>query len=139
MTTPRLFVTAPLLEGVSVPATPGQAHYLGTVMRRGVGDPVRAVQRRGRRMAGAHRAASGATAPNSPSSTGCVRRQPEPDLWLLFALLKRDATDLVVRAATELGVSVVQPVLTARTNAGAREPGPGSTPSRPRRPSRASG
>jgi 16S rRNA (uracil1498-N3)-methyltransferase len=47
-----------------------------------------------------------------------VRPQaPEPDLWLVFALLKRDATDLVVRQATELGVSVIQPVLTARTNA----------------------
>ena len=31
-------------------------------------------------------------------------QQPEPDLWLVFALLKRDATDLVVQKATELGV-----------------------------------
>jgi 16S rRNA (uracil1498-N3)-methyltransferase len=48
-----------------------------------------------------------------------VRPQaPEPDLWLVFAVLKRDATDLVVQKATELGVSVLLPVFTARTNAG---------------------
>lgn len=35
---------------------------------------------------------------------------------LLFALLKRDATDLAVRMATELGVKVIQPVQTLRTN-----------------------
>ncbi len=41
---------------------------------------------------------------------------PEPDLWLVFALLKRDATDLVVQKATELGVAALQPVLTERGN-----------------------
>jgi 16S rRNA (uracil1498-N3)-methyltransferase len=42
---------------------------------------------------------------------------PEPDLWLAFALLKRDSTDLVVQKATELGVAALYPVITARTNA----------------------
>jgi 16S rRNA (uracil1498-N3)-methyltransferase len=47
-----------------------------------------------------------------------IRPQPEePPLILLFALLKRDATDLAVRQATELGATLIQPVLTARTNA----------------------
>jgi 16S rRNA (uracil1498-N3)-methyltransferase len=41
---------------------------------------------------------------------------PEPDIWLLFAPLKRDATDLVIEKATELGVSRILPVLTDRTN-----------------------
>jgi len=46
-------------------------------------------------------------------------REPtlEPDLWLLFALLKRTRTDLVVEKATELGVSRIMPVVTARTQA----------------------
>lgn len=35
---------------------------------------------------------------------------------LLFAPLKRDATDLAVRMATELGVQIIQPVKTVRTN-----------------------
>jgi 16S rRNA (uracil1498-N3)-methyltransferase len=48
----------------------------------------------------------------------CTRAQaPEPDLWLVFAPLKRDATDLLVQKATELGVSALLPVFTTRTNA----------------------
>jgi len=47
----------------------------------------------------------------------CVRVQKaEPDLWLVFALLKRDATDLVVQKATELGVAELHPVITERGN-----------------------
>jgi 16S rRNA (uracil1498-N3)-methyltransferase len=40
----------------------------------------------------------------------------EADLWLAFAPLKRDATDLVVQKATELGVAALLPVTTARSN-----------------------
>ena len=36
----------------------------------------------------------------------------------MFAVLKRDATDLVVQKATELGVSALLPAFTERTNAG---------------------
>lgn len=39
----------------------------------------------------------------------------EPDCWLCFALLKRTKTDMVVEKATELGVSRILPVVTART------------------------
>ena len=46
---------------------------------------------------------------------------PEPDLWLLFAPVKRDATELLVQKATELGVAALMPVLTARTNTGHAE------------------
>ena len=60
----------------------------------------------------------------------------EPDLWLAFALLKRDATDLVVQKATELGVAALWPVLTARTNAQRVNLGD-FTQSPSRRPSRA--
>ncbi len=40
----------------------------------------------------------------------------EPDLWLLFCPLKRDATDLVVEKATELGAAALLPVFSERTN-----------------------
>ena len=36
----RLHVEAPLADGVAIEATEGQAHYLGSVMRRAVGDPI---------------------------------------------------------------------------------------------------
>jgi 16S rRNA (uracil1498-N3)-methyltransferase len=112
----RLFVTAPLAAGAEIVATAAQAHYLGGVMRRAVGDTVclfngsdgewvarLLTQRRGAASLLVDR---------------MLRPQAaEPDLWLVFALLKRDATDLVVQKATELGVAAICPVLTARTNA----------------------
>jgi len=40
---------------------------------------------------------------------------PEPDLWLLFAPIKRVRLDWLVEKATELGAAALLPVLTART------------------------
>lgn len=42
----------------------------------------------------------------------------ESDLWLAFAPLRRDPTELVVQKATELGAAALLPVLTARTQVG---------------------
>jgi 16S rRNA (uracil1498-N3)-methyltransferase len=41
--------------------------------------------------------------------------RPTPDLDLLFAPVKRHATDLIVEKATELGVRRIKPVVTRRT------------------------
>ncbi len=43
-------------------------------------------------------------------------QRDEPDLWLLFSALKRDATEWLVEKATELGVAAIHPVLTERSN-----------------------
>jgi 16S rRNA (uracil1498-N3)-methyltransferase len=112
----RLFVTAPLAAGVEVAATAGQAHYLGSVMRRAVGDAV--VLFNGSDGEWAARLAFLRRGAASFVVDDRLRPQAaEPDLWLAFALLKRDATDLVVQKATELGVAALWPVVTARTNA----------------------
>lgn len=42
---------------------------------------------------------------------------PSPDIWLLFAPLKKDNTDMVIQKATELGVRKIIPVITKYTNA----------------------
>ncbi len=112
----RLFVSAPLLAGAEVTATAAQAHYLGHVMRRSPGDHVLLFNG----AEGEWRARIAATGRDRACFAVEVRTrtQPEePPLILLFALLKRDATDLAVRQATELGATLIQPVLTARTNA----------------------
>jgi 16S rRNA (uracil1498-N3)-methyltransferase len=117
ITAPRLFIDADLTEGASLPATPGQAHYLGTVLRRAVGDPVRLFNGRD----GEWDAVLSAIRKDRASLTVGARTRPprtEAGPWLVFALLKRDATDLVVRQAVELGAARILPVLTARTNAG---------------------
>lgn len=116
MTTIRLFVTDALLPGAELPASPAQAHYLGNVMRRSVGDAVRLFNGRDgewlARLVHLRRdqAVFQAEVQERPQA-------PEPDLWLAFAPLKRDTTHIVVEKATELGVSVLLPVMTARTNA----------------------
>jgi 16S rRNA (uracil1498-N3)-methyltransferase len=45
------------------------------------------------------------------------RRVPEvePDVWLLFAPIKRTPIDFIAQKATELGVSALQPIFTQRT------------------------
>ena len=104
-----------LAAGAAVPMMPGQAHYLGNVLRRAVGDQVHLFN-----------ATDGewlARIEGLRKDRGqfVIERQvrppvPEPGPILVFAPLKRDATDLVVRMATELGVSELAPVLTERTN-----------------------
>ncbi|HSU05705.1 MAG TPA: 16S rRNA (uracil(1498)-N(3))-methyltransferase [Acetobacteraceae bacterium] len=110
----RLFVSADLGAGIEVVPTPGQAHYLGTVMRRGTGDAVALFNG-----ADGEWLARIATL-RKDRATLIVERMlrpqsAEPNIWLAFALLKRDATDLVVQKATELGVSELRPLLTMRT------------------------
>lgn len=113
----RLHVEAALAAHAIVDATEGQAHYLGSVMRRGVGDPVRLFNGRDGEWAGRIAAMSRGKARFEVETL--VRVQAgDADVWLVFALLKRDATDLVVQKATELGVSALIPVFTERTNAG---------------------
>lgn len=104
-----------MAEGVSIDATAGQVHYLATVMRRGVGDQLRVFN--GRDGEFAARINSIRRSHANFLVEHLVRPQgAEPDVWLAFALLKRDATDFVVQKATELGVSALLPIVTERTN-----------------------
>jgi len=116
-TAPRLFVTAALREGDEIAASAEQAHYLGHVLRRATGDVVRLFNGTD----GEWTAAVALTRRDRMTLTvrNLTRPQmPEAGPWLVFALLKRDATDLVVRQAVELGASRLLPVITERTNAG---------------------
>jgi len=118
MTVPsiRLFVSAPLGPGAEVPLSESQAHYLGNVMRLGQGAEVLAFN--GADGEWRARIARLARKAGVLEATGQTRAQAaEPDCWLCFALLKRNKTDFAVEKATELGVSVIQPVITERTQA----------------------
>lgn len=110
----RLFVPAPLANGIRVAGSAGQAHYLRAVMRRGTGDGLLLFNGAD----GEWLAEIGELARDHAifMVRDRVRRQEaEPDMWLVFGLLKRDATELVVQKATELGASAIVPVLTERT------------------------
>jgi 16S rRNA (uracil1498-N3)-methyltransferase len=114
-TIPRLFVTAPLTAGARVAGSGMQAHYLGRVLRRDSGSPVHLFN--GRDGEWAARIATLRRGDTEFAVESQRRPQAtEPDLWLAFAPLKRDATDLVVQKATELGASALLPVITEHTN-----------------------
>ncbi len=111
----RLWVPSPLAAGRDVEASGNQAHYLAHVMRRATGDVVLLFNGRDGEWRARIAQLGKRSALLTPESQ--VRGQaPGADLWLAFAPLKRDATDLVVRQATELGASALLPVLTERTN-----------------------
>jgi 16S rRNA (uracil1498-N3)-methyltransferase len=110
----RLFVESPLAAGVTLRLDGPQAHYLGTVMRRAVGDAVllfngRDGEWRARLAALSRGAATLAIEELARPQT------PGPDLWLLAPVLKRETLEWMVEKATELGASRILPVITARS------------------------
>jgi 16S rRNA (uracil1498-N3)-methyltransferase len=110
----RLFTSHPLHEGAAFAASPEQAHHLGSVMRRSAGDPLILFNGVDGEWAG--EIASLRKDRAQITLTTQLRAQiTAPPLTLVFAPLKRDATDLVIEKATELGVTAIRPVLTERT------------------------
>lgn len=110
----RLFVEAPLAAAARVEAQEGQAHYLLHVMRAKIGDRVRLFNgREGEWLA------SIAEVRRRSCVLACERQtapqREVPDLWLVFAPIKKTPADYVVQKATELGVRALLPVLTRRT------------------------
>jgi 16S rRNA (uracil1498-N3)-methyltransferase len=108
---PRLFVDEPLDAGKSV-TVDGQ--YLAAVLRLGPGDQVKLFDdRSGEWLAGIVEA--GRKRVRLIVGKRLREREAVPDLWLVFAPIKRLRIDWVVEKATELGVARLQPVLTRRT------------------------
>ncbi|MCF8483101.1 MAG: 16S rRNA (uracil(1498)-N(3))-methyltransferase [Rhodospirillum sp.] len=110
----RLYVTASLAEGHPAPLEDGQAHYLRGVLRLSPGDWVTLFNGRDGEWAGEITALSKSAGEILPQAK--LRPQAEePGPWLLFAPLKKDATDYVVQKAVELGCGALIPVFTQRT------------------------
>ncbi|WP_132544064.1 16S rRNA (uracil(1498)-N(3))-methyltransferase [Rhodovulum euryhalinum] len=112
----RLYVEQPLGEGQTVPLSREQAHYLFSVMRLGVGDPVGVFD--------GHTGEWLARIADAGKRDGALvcetRTKPlrlPPDLWLLFAPIKKARTDFIVEKAAEMGAARICPVQTDFTNA----------------------
>lgn len=114
----RLYVDAPLAAGAVVEPAEGQVHYLGTVMRAKAGEGVALFNGRDGEWASEiveitkKRAALRVIEQMRPQEA-----ESDADLWLVFAPVKKQGTDMIVEKATELGVSMIWPVLTRFTNA----------------------
>lgn len=112
----RLHVDHPLAQGQSLPLTEAQAHYLFGVMRLGPGDDILVFNgREGEFLARVARAAKRGGELELEEKTRPL--QIPPDVWLLFAPIKKARTDFIVEKATELGAARICPVQTDFTNA----------------------
>jgi 16S rRNA (uracil1498-N3)-methyltransferase len=108
---PRLFVDQELSAGMAVTV---DGNYLAAVLRLGPGDKVKLFDDR----AGEWLAEIGEAGKRRVTLTVGARlreRESVPDLWLMFAPIKRGRIDWLVEKATELGVARLIPVLTRRT------------------------
>ena len=111
----RLFVEQPLGAAQPVPLTRDQAHYLFGVMRMGVGDPVAVFNGQDGEWQ-AEVAESGKRGGVLVCREQSQRQTVPPDVWLLFAPIKKARTDFIVEKAAEMGVRRIVPVQTAFTN-----------------------
>ncbi|MFI4999142.1 MAG: 16S rRNA (uracil(1498)-N(3))-methyltransferase [Reyranellales bacterium] len=114
MSVTRLFVEADLAAGAEAPLSEAQAHYLRHVMRRADGAELALFNGRD----GEWRATLAMRGKKQAAAVVGERRRAqsaEPDVWLCFAPVKRARIDYIAEKATELGVAVLQPVLTQHT------------------------
>jgi len=112
----RLYLEQALAEGQHVVVSQDQAHYLGNVMRLPAGAAVAVFNgRQGEwraRIAGLSKRGGTLTV----ESQTAPQRDP-PDLWLLFAPIKKARTDFIVEKAVEMGAARILPVQSDFTNA----------------------
>lgn len=111
---PRLLIDQPLTANAEIALDEAQARHVGTVLRLGPGDDMRVFNA----VDGEWRArvcVKGKRAMEVRVESFLRPPRDAPDLDLLFAPVKRHATDLIVEKATELGVRRIRPVITQRT------------------------
>ena len=110
----RLYVDADLAEGQAVAVSRDQAHYLFAVMRLQVGARVALFNGRHGEFQ-----AEVTVANKRNGVLACMQQskplQMPPDLWLLFAPIKKARTDFIVEKAAEMGAARICPVSTEFT------------------------
>jgi len=111
----RLYVEQPLGQGQSVELTREQAHYLFGVMRLGVGGQVALFNGQdGEWLAEVSEAGKRGGVLTCAQQTKPL--QLPPDLWFMFAPIKKARTDFIVEKAAEMGAARIMPVQTQFTN-----------------------
>ncbi len=111
----RLYVDQALAAGQPVAVNDAQSNYLFNVMRLAVGSPVSLFNGRD----GAWQAAVEHAGKRAGVLRCMAQSAPQiapPDLWLLFAPIKKARTDFIVEKAVEMGAARIIPVQTRFTN-----------------------
>jgi 16S rRNA (uracil1498-N3)-methyltransferase len=112
----RLHVDVPLAADTPVDLPAEQAHYVANVMRKKPGDEALAFNGHD----GEWRIRFDAIGKKRATATPVEKTRAQTqgsDLHLLFAPLKRARIDYMAQKATEMGASVLRPVVTRRTQA----------------------
>ncbi|OBY28782.1 16S rRNA (uracil(1498)-N(3))-methyltransferase [Leisingera sp. JC1] len=111
----RLYVEHPLGAGQSLPLDRDQAHYLFGVMRLAAGAHVALFNGKDGEWL-----AEVAEAGKRGGTLVCQEQtkplQLPPDLWLMFAPIKKARTDFIVEKAAEMGAARILPIQTEFTN-----------------------
>ena len=110
-----MFIDHPLASGQPVPIEPGQAHYLSGVMRLRTGDEISVFNGRDGEWS-ARILEIGKRGGVLEAVTQTADQRDPPDLWLMFAPIKKARTDFIVEKATEMGAARILPVQTDFTN-----------------------
>jgi 16S rRNA (uracil1498-N3)-methyltransferase len=111
----RLYVDQPLAPGQAVALSQDQAHYLTGVMRLSEGAAILLFNGKD----GEWRATLAQAGKRNAIALCDVQTKPlhlPPDVWLLFAPIKKARTDFIVEKAVELGAARILPVQTRHTN-----------------------
>lgn len=111
----RLFIDHPLGSGQAVPLNADQAHYLSGVMRLQAGTVIAVFNGRDGAWDAEIVTASKRGGTLALRAQVAPQRDP-PDLWLIFAPIKKARTDFIVEKAAELGAARILPVQTDFTN-----------------------
>ena len=110
-----MFIDHPLASGQPVPIEPGQAHYLSGVMRLRTGDEISVFNGRDGEWS-ARILEIGKRGGVLEAVAQTADQRDPPDLWLMFAPIKKARTDFIVEKATEMGAARILPVQTDFTN-----------------------
>ena len=110
----RLFVKNTLTKSTSIELTPDAAHYVTSVMRLGVGDPLILFNGRDGEWEGSIRRAKRKSC--IVDLVRLLRSQTvDPDVWMAVAPIKRTRMEYLIEKVTELGVTRILPVTTRRS------------------------
>ena len=112
----RLYLDQPLGPGQAIDLSADHAHYLFNVLRLAAGAEIGLFNGRD----GEWRAQVTQAGKRGGQALCDAQTRPQqmpPDLWLLFAPIKKARTDFIVEKAAELGAARILPVQTDFTNA----------------------
>lgn len=110
----RLFVETNLKNNTLLTLNESQSHYLQNVMKQNIGDVIRCFDN--------------FNGEYDCEIVACGKKRCDikvlsktrdyyqcPDIWLLFAPVKKEQTDFIIQKSTELGVRKIVPTITERT------------------------